>query len=106
MSYHYKSIFVILMQEKMRKHISLWDSEPDIALKSFGWSDAQQRQKKFLIVSETSVILCTNVWAINCLLGKVSVYQYGASCQNDCNLYNSCQIIHLFYPTKKTQPNW
>lgn len=58
-------------------------------------------KNKFLIVSEISVILCTNVWAINCLLRKVSVYQYGVSCQNDCNLYNSCQIIHLLYPTKK-----
>lgn len=47
------------------------------------------------------MIMFANLWAINCLLENFSVYQYGASCQNDCNLYNVCQIIHLFYPTKK-----
>lgn len=29
----------------MRTHI-LWDSEPEISLKSFEWSDAQQRKQQ------------------------------------------------------------
>lgn len=70
------------MQGKMREHISLWDSEPEMSLKSFGWSDGYHKQiSQSKISFETSVVLCANMWAMNCLLGELNVYQNGAWCQ-------------------------
>lgn len=54
------------MQGKMREHISLWDSEPEMSLKSFGWSDGYHKQKEIFGP---------------CLLGELNVYQNGAWCQ-------------------------